>query len=170
MLNGFVIISFRRYLLRHVSWSVDILFVNILQNKEEPRARDDIVLLEKVVRFFERFDPDHVNSASYRITKILCLIGTHAVYKTSLEELTQGCSMFWNISQLPFDNIGYTGARLFPVEQADLSTTAEQDRIQGYGIFDVPQMDLEWMMPFGFDTQYWPSQDNLQHGMDFYSF
>ncbi|TDZ37539.1 Fusaridione A cluster transcription factor fsdR [Colletotrichum trifolii] len=57
------------YLLYQIAWSVDILFVNILQNKANPRARRDLDLIRTVISFFEKYDPDHQAVVSYQIIK-----------------------------------------------------------------------------------------------------
>lgn len=60
-----------RYLLYEVAWSVDILFINILQNKFHPRARRDLDLIRTVITFFEKFDPYHQSVPSYQIIRVI---------------------------------------------------------------------------------------------------
>lgn len=60
-----------RYLLYQVAWSVDILFINIIENKISAIAGQDIELIKLVLSFYERYDVNHKNVASYYIIKAL---------------------------------------------------------------------------------------------------
>lgn len=60
-----------RYLLYQVAWSVDILFINIIENKTSAVAGQDIELIKLVLSFYERYDVNHQNIASYYIMKAL---------------------------------------------------------------------------------------------------
>lgn len=60
-----------RYLLYQVAWSVDILFINIIENKTSAIAGQDIELIKLVLSFYERYDPNHKNITSYYIIKAL---------------------------------------------------------------------------------------------------
>ncbi|KAL1858277.1 hypothetical protein Daus18300_010023 [Diaporthe australafricana] len=62
---------FTVYLLYQVAWSVDILFINIIENKTSPVAGQDIELIKLVLSFYERYDVNHKNIASYYIIKAL---------------------------------------------------------------------------------------------------
>lgn len=60
-----------RYLLYQVAWSVDILFINIIENKTSAIAGQDIELIKLVLSFYERYDVSHKNITSYYIIKAL---------------------------------------------------------------------------------------------------
>lgn len=60
-----------RYLLYQVAWCVDILFINIIENKTSVVAGPDIELIKLVLSFYERYDVNHKNIASYYIIKAL---------------------------------------------------------------------------------------------------
>lgn len=60
-----------RYLLYQVAWSVDILFINIIENKTSAIAGQDIELIKLVLSFYERYDVNHKNITSYYIIKAL---------------------------------------------------------------------------------------------------
>ncbi|OLN81775.1 putative transcriptional regulatory protein C11D3.07c 2, partial [Colletotrichum chlorophyti] len=70
------------YLLYQVAWSVDILFVNILQNKSSPRARRDLELIRTVISFFEKYDPYHRSVISYHIIKIIADVAASVLANT----------------------------------------------------------------------------------------
>ncbi|KAI8181028.1 hypothetical protein K4K51_002127 [Colletotrichum sp. SAR 10_75] len=70
------------YLLYQVAWSVDILFVNILQNKTSPRARRDLDLIRTVLTFFEKFDPDHEKVVSYQIISVIADVAASVLANT----------------------------------------------------------------------------------------
>lgn len=71
-----------RYLLYQIAWSVDILFVNILQHKTSPRARRDLDLIRTVISFFEKYDPDHQLIVSYQIIKIIADVAASVLANT----------------------------------------------------------------------------------------
>lgn len=66
-----MILTMVRYLLYQVAWSVDILFINIIENKTSAVAGQDIELIKLVLSFYERYDVNHQNIASYYIIKAL---------------------------------------------------------------------------------------------------
>ncbi|WAO97291.1 Fungal specific transcription factor [Fusarium falciforme] len=70
---------FTIYLLYQVAWSVDILFISILQNKTTQRAFQDLQLINNIVSFFERYDPNHQSVFSYYIIKALATIASRAL-------------------------------------------------------------------------------------------
>ncbi|OHW92902.1 fungal specific transcription factor [Colletotrichum incanum] len=70
------------YLLYQIAWSVDILFVNILQNKTNPRARRDLDLIRTVISFFEKYDPDHQSVVSYQIIKVIADVAASVLANT----------------------------------------------------------------------------------------
>ena len=81
-----MLINCSSYLLHHVAWSVDILFISIIQNKTSPRAQKDITLLGKVVKLFEMNDSKHDDAMPYRISKALYRVAMDGVQDMSLEE------------------------------------------------------------------------------------
>ncbi|KAK1636073.1 fungal-specific transcription factor domain-containing protein [Colletotrichum phormii] len=70
------------YLLYQIAWSVDILFVNILQNKNNPRARRDLDLIRTVISFFEKYDPYHQTVISYQIIKVIADVAATVLANT----------------------------------------------------------------------------------------
>ncbi|KAF4632083.1 hypothetical protein G7Y89_g6046 [Cudoniella acicularis] len=148
---------FTLYLVNHVAWSVDILFMNILQNKGSPRVLKDLKMLEKIVSFYEAYDPDRETSAAYQITKVLYIIASKAVSKA------QGKSIeFTELLQAPVTG----SSSLVSDEYTSNPGTAIID--QGYfppmnsfnngmnnGMNNVPFLESEWMMPLGFQPEYW---------------
>ncbi|KAK1547215.1 fungal specific transcription factor [Colletotrichum paranaense] len=70
------------YLLYQIAWSVDILFVNILQNKSNPRARRDLDLIRTVISFFEKYDPYHQSVISYQIIKVIADVAATVLANT----------------------------------------------------------------------------------------
>ncbi|KAF6821762.1 fungal specific transcription factor [Colletotrichum plurivorum] len=70
---------FTIYLLYQVAWSVDILFVNILENRTSPEAHCDLALLRTVLDYFETLDPRREQVASYHVVKALCEVASSVV-------------------------------------------------------------------------------------------
>ncbi|KAL0934955.1 fungal specific transcription factor [Colletotrichum truncatum] len=80
---------FTIYFLYQVAWTVDILFVNIIENRTSVTAIDDLELIEMVVRFFESHDPSHKNVASYHIILTLYEVASSVVLQTTSKPLGQ---------------------------------------------------------------------------------
>ncbi|WYZ41778.1 hypothetical protein EsH8_V_000673 [Colletotrichum jinshuiense] len=70
---------FTIYLLYQVAWCVDILFVNILENKSSVQSVRDLELIAMVLSFFERYDANHQSVASYHIIRALYGVASSAV-------------------------------------------------------------------------------------------
>ncbi|KAK2029948.1 hypothetical protein LX32DRAFT_342461 [Colletotrichum zoysiae] len=70
------------YLIYQVAWSVDILFVNIIQNKTNPRAHRDLDLIRNVISFFEKYDPMHKSVVSYHIIKAIADVAASVLANT----------------------------------------------------------------------------------------
>ncbi|KAH0430692.1 hypothetical protein CcaCcLH18_07607 [Colletotrichum camelliae] len=70
---------FTIYLLYQVAWSVDILFINIIENKSSATAAQDIELIKLVLSFYERYDVSHQKIASYHIIKALYEVAVSVV-------------------------------------------------------------------------------------------
>jgi hypothetical protein len=64
---------------------MDVLFVNILQNKHSPQVRADVDLVEKTIHLFEKYDTDHERSNSYLMTRALRDIASKALQGTVIE-------------------------------------------------------------------------------------
>jgi hypothetical protein len=62
-----------------VAWSVDILFIHILQNKHTQRAKEDLRLLEQIITFFQMYDNNYQKALPFRITEILHQIASKAL-------------------------------------------------------------------------------------------
>ncbi|KAL0942304.1 fungal specific transcription factor [Colletotrichum truncatum] len=70
---------FTIYLLYQVVWSIDILFVNILEHKTSATSLHDLELIRMVLNFFESYDPNHQNVAVYHIVKALYEVASSVV-------------------------------------------------------------------------------------------
>ncbi|KAK1991005.1 fungal-specific transcription factor domain-containing protein [Colletotrichum falcatum] len=70
------------YLLYQIAWSVDILFVNIIQNKTNPRAHRDLDLIRNVICFFEKYDPTHQSRVPYHVIKVMADVAASVLANT----------------------------------------------------------------------------------------
>ncbi|KIM94630.1 hypothetical protein OIDMADRAFT_106687 [Oidiodendron maius Zn] len=70
---------FSIHLLNSVSWSIDIIFINILQNKGTISAREDLSLLGKIISLFKKYDPNYAASISFRIAKVFYQVAWKAL-------------------------------------------------------------------------------------------
>ncbi|KAG4411761.1 hypothetical protein IFR04_015099 [Cadophora malorum] len=61
---------FSLHLLNNISWSLDVVFINILQNKGTPSAREDLNLLGRVVSRFKKFDPNYRDTVAFRTASL----------------------------------------------------------------------------------------------------
>ncbi|EFQ25394.1 fungal specific transcription factor domain-containing protein [Colletotrichum graminicola M1.001] len=73
---------FTPYLLYQVAWSVDILFVNIIQNRTNPRAHRDLELIRNVIGFFEKYDPLHQSVIAYHTIKVIADVAASVLANT----------------------------------------------------------------------------------------
>ncbi|GJD02791.1 fungal specific transcription factor [Colletotrichum higginsianum] len=102
--------SLALYLLYQIAWSVDILFVNILQNKTNPRARRDLDLIRTVISFFEKYDPGHQTVVSYQIIKVIADVAASVLANTPtlpphMLPVSRGPSAVVQQPQTPIQNI-----------------------------------------------------------------
>ncbi|OHW91060.1 fungal specific transcription factor [Colletotrichum incanum] len=67
------------HLLYQVAWCVDILFVNILENKTSTQSLQDLELIKMVLSFFETYDMNHQRVASYHIIQALYEVASSVV-------------------------------------------------------------------------------------------
>ncbi|KFY45235.1 hypothetical protein V494_01053 [Pseudogymnoascus sp. VKM F-4513 (FW-928)] len=77
---------FTMFLLNTVSWSLDIIFINILQNKGTVSAREDLYLLGRIVSLFKKYHPNYTHSISFRTAKVFYQVAwkalqNHAFYQ-----------------------------------------------------------------------------------------
>ncbi|KFY91899.1 hypothetical protein V500_04404 [Pseudogymnoascus sp. VKM F-4518 (FW-2643)] len=142
---------FTKFLLCHVAWSVDILFIHIVQNHTSPCAEEDIALLELVVKFFEKHDPKHANTITYRTT--------NALYKIALDLVQRKLPN----AQLP---LGPKSPRR-NVEFVPTNSTTEMEMNcnslwpeQQAGAFP-PSIGLDWSIPLGLEDYYWPEENSV---------
>ncbi|KAH6715104.1 hypothetical protein BKA61DRAFT_721830 [Leptodontidium sp. MPI-SDFR-AT-0119] len=61
---------FSLHLLNNVSWSLDVVFINILQNKGTPGARKDLNLLGRIISRFKKFDPNYRDAVAFRTASL----------------------------------------------------------------------------------------------------
>ncbi|KFZ20056.1 hypothetical protein V501_00316 [Pseudogymnoascus sp. VKM F-4519 (FW-2642)] len=78
---------FSMFLLNNISWSLDIIFINILQNKGTISAREDLNLLGRIVSLFKKYYPNYTHSISFRTAKVFYQVAwkalqNHAFYQT----------------------------------------------------------------------------------------
>jgi hypothetical protein len=140
-----------RYLLNHVAWGVDILFINILQNKTTTRAQGDLKLLERRVRFFEKHDPNFSTAPAYHISRLMYQTALHAI---------QTASAAPNMSNST--NAGVNGGDSNPVNafgssfsnDPTLPLAQDMDWLNGAS-GNRPFLNDEWMRPLGFQSEYW---------------
>ena len=72
--------------MNNVSWSLDIIFINVLQNKGTISAQEDLILLGRVISLFKKYDPNYIHAATFQIVKIFYQVAwkalqNHAFYK-----------------------------------------------------------------------------------------
>ncbi|KAH7166438.1 hypothetical protein EDB81DRAFT_712981 [Dactylonectria macrodidyma] len=78
------------YLLDHLAWSVDVVFLNILQNKESPEVLTDLHMLKEFLTFFEKYDSDRDKARGYLMVRALHGVASRAIHKTVLAGRFQG--------------------------------------------------------------------------------
>jgi hypothetical protein len=143
------------YLLNHVAWSVDILFINILQNKNNPRVVKDLKLLEKIVIFYEKYDPERDSNPSYQITKVMLLVATRAVRKSQGDKVTASIGQQFSgldIKDAPMETSAHAP---ISVTQSGFSPMSENGPGLNNGFYNMPFIESEWMMPLGFQREHW---------------
>ncbi|OGM48060.1 hypothetical protein ABOM_002887 [Aspergillus bombycis] len=79
---------FTIYLLYHIAWTVDILLINILENKTTPQAREDLNLLGTVIRFFEKHDPNYESAVPYHISRLYYQVALRAINNATASQST----------------------------------------------------------------------------------
>lgn len=158
-----------------MAWSVDILFINILQNKNSASARGDLKLLEKIVRHFEKNDPNHTSALAYQITSRLFQIALKAVQSASAdsarqhvvdpcpENLAYGVATDCErVSEFPSSQFGHP-LRTTPHRAADppIDPQVLGNTSLGGNSEDLIFLDLEWRMPLVFEPEYWQDPQRL---------
>ncbi|EPE27670.1 Zn2/Cys6 DNA-binding protein [Glarea lozoyensis ATCC 20868] len=146
---------FTRYLLNHVAWSVDILFMNILQNKTNPRVIKDLKLLEKIVTFYQKYDPERDSNPSYQLTKTMLLVATRAVRNAQGDQVT--ASIGQQFSNLDIKDTPMENPEIVPVTMTQSGFPPMPANGSGLnnGFYNMPFIESEWMMPLGFQREYW---------------
>ncbi|TVY36767.1 Fusaridione A cluster transcription factor [Lachnellula subtilissima] len=156
---------FTVFLINHVSWSVDILFMNILHNKESPRVYEALDLLEMILKFYERYDSNRANTMSYQITRGLHHIASRAVRiaqgqaQPADQNTLPPSAGFQNVAAppLPKPTAGYSASVPAPVqEQIRVPTNVDQlPWPTDNGLENMTYLNREWIMPMGFQPEYW---------------
>ncbi|RDL31155.1 uncharacterized protein BP5553_09944 [Venustampulla echinocandica] len=148
---------FTRYLVNHIAWSVDVLFMNILQNKTSPQVVKDLKLLQRIVEFYEKSDPNRSSSTAYQVTKSMYIVASRAVNKSQGEVLTSSQEKYpaasGTISSSLNDYAINSSARFQPQHPAP-SIREDMGAFNG-GLGALPYLESEWMMPLGFQPEYW---------------
>lgn len=70
---------FSLHVLNTVSWSLDVVFINILQNKGTPSAREDLNLLSRVISCFKKFDPNYRDAVAFRTASLFHQVAYRAL-------------------------------------------------------------------------------------------
>jgi hypothetical protein len=138
------------FLVNHVAWSVDILFMNILHNKTGSRVYDDLELLAKILKFYEKYDENRANTPAYKITKGLYKIATRAVKAAMAGPLNDTTSLPSQPEPSgPLGTVPELDTNSLPMAGMDYATNG----LDNMNFLD--SVDSEWMMPMGFQPQYW---------------
>ncbi|TVY73441.1 Fusaridione A cluster transcription factor fsdR [Lachnellula suecica] len=153
---------FTVFLINHVAWSVDILFMNILHNKSSPRVYEDLALLEKILKFYEKHDANRGSTPAYQITKALYRIASRASRIAQSNTQTHvDRHIVPGAGFQPDTTVSLPG----PSHSSDLSDPP-QDHMglppamdnmawAGNGMDHMTSLDPGWMMPMGFQAEYW---------------
>jgi hypothetical protein len=141
--------------------------MNILHNKTSPRVYEDLELLEKILSFYEKYDANRANTPAYQITKALHHIASRAV-KIAQDQTQTHASQ--NILQpTGFQNGATTSLPVQPGPshpiklepapiQGQISLPTTMDNMawtNNNGMDNMTFVDPEWMMPMGFQPEYW---------------
>ncbi|KAG4428903.1 hypothetical protein IFR05_015617 [Cadophora sp. M221] len=70
---------FSLQLLDNVSWSLDVVFINILQNKGMPGACEDLNLLRRIISCFKKFDPNYRDAVAFRTASLFHQVAYRAL-------------------------------------------------------------------------------------------
>lgn len=156
-----------RYLVNHVAWSVDILFMNILQNKSSPKVVEDLKLLQRIVEFYEFYDKDRNESVAYKITKSMHTVASKAVQMAQNKATVP--SIGEQLLGLEINNSSRSSSNAFQqypfnaVVEATNGFHVNINHANGVpgvagadnGFNSMPFLESEWMMPLGFQPEYW---------------
>jgi hypothetical protein len=128
--------------------------MNILQNKSNPRVVKDLKLIEKIVVFYEKYDPERDCNPSYQISKVMLVVATRAVRKAQGEEVT--ASIGQQFSGLDIKDISMENSTNAPVSitQSEFPAMAGNAGLNN-DFYSMPFIESEWMMPLGFQREYW---------------
>ncbi|TVY46242.1 Fusaridione A cluster transcription factor [Lachnellula occidentalis] len=157
---------FTVFLINHVSWSVDILFMNILHNKASPRVYDDLELLEMILKFYEKYDGNRASTMPYQVTRALYHIASRAVKiaqgpaQVPADQNTLPSSAGFQdmaATSIPDPQPGYSTSIPAPIQgQKPLPTIMDpMDWPNNSYMENMTFLDREWMMPMGFQPEYW---------------
>lgn len=154
----------------NLGWSADILCIQVLQNKNTLPAYQDLVLLEKTVKLFERFSPELTHNILLHTTNMLYLIAAYGV-RRSKPTIHQPMET-WTDSPMPIIPEAPINQNLFnEAYQSDPQPTGAY-RLDFTDMQHVTQLragtaqfvdlldEMEWNVPFGTDLD--------QIGMSFY--
>ncbi|CAG8972156.1 hypothetical protein HYALB_00009704 [Hymenoscyphus albidus] len=156
---------FTRYLVNHVAWSVDILFMNILQNKSSPKVFEDLKLLQRLVEYYENYDAERDSSVAYKMTKAMYTVASRAIVMTqnaapSIDEQLSGLGLHNSPPCNPLPELSLdalvepaTASNGFPANNINYPNGGAG--VTGNGFSSMPFLESEWMMPLGFQPEYW---------------
>ncbi|KAH6967606.1 hypothetical protein BKA56DRAFT_596911 [Ilyonectria sp. MPI-CAGE-AT-0026] len=152
-------------LLHQVSWSIDILFINILQNKATSYTHRDLGLIEKVIKLYERFDADHANLTPYRICCVLHKVALRAVHNALYEvqlpkDAVVACRRADTASQTPaaplstsFSKVGAEDGA--PPEPNNAPDYTQQTPKETWLPYQLPDVVPEWTAPMALQAEFW---------------
>lgn len=144
--------------------------MNILQNKSSPKVMEDLKMLQRIVEFYESYDADCNESVAYKITKSMHTVASKAVQMAQNEPTVP--SIGEQLSGLGINNSSRSSSDAFPRYPFDAveATNGFHDNninhsngvpgvpgVAGVdnGFNSMPFLDSEWMMPLGFQPEYW---------------
>ena len=139
--------------------------MNILHNKASPRVYDDLELLEKILKFYEKYDANRANTMSYQVTKALYHIASRAVRiaqgqaRVPADQSTLPPAGFQNSAATSLPKLEPFYPRNGPAPiQGQISLPTTMDNMawsNNTGMDHMTFLDPEWMMPIGFQPEYW---------------
>ncbi|GKT49090.1 fusaridione A cluster transcription factor fsdR [Colletotrichum spaethianum] len=135
---------FTIYLLYQVAWCVDILFVNILENKTSAQSLQDLELIKMVLKFFEGYDMNHQRVASYHIIKALYEVAS-SVVGGARPGLTDAATL----PELPRSSVG-------------MSVGGSSDLVDSMPTLSMSDIDLDGWEEISLGSHDWLSAGFLQ--------
>lgn len=80
---------FTIYLLDHLAWSVDTIYINIIQNKKSPAVLTDLQLVKRMVILYEKYESNRNSVKSYLMVRTLLEVASKAMQSVLLASCFQ---------------------------------------------------------------------------------